>query len=78
VVGRLVFLDLNLNGQLTYPIADQLSARGIPFAMVTGYGIAGLDESHKRLEVLQKPFTVHDLSRVLDQLLGSNWVSQQR
>jgi hypothetical protein len=50
VVGRLVFLDLNLNGQLTYPIADQLSARGIPFAMVTGYGIAGLDESHKRLE----------------------------
>jgi CheY-like chemotaxis protein len=74
----LAFLDPNLNGQPTYPIADQLAARGIPFTMVTGFGIAGLDEGRKRLEVSQKPFTVDDLSSVLDRLLGPNWVSQQR
>ena len=73
----LAFLDLNLNGELTYPIADQLSARGIPFAMVTGYRPAGLDERHRRAEVLQKPFTVDEVSSLLDRLIGSKGVSDQ-
>lgn len=67
----LAFLDINLNGELTTPIADQLSARGIPFAMVTSSGPAGLDDRHGRAETLQKPFTVDDVSGVIDRLIGS-------
>src|SRR5450759_3942971 len=30
-------LDVNINGQLSYPIADALAARGVPFVFSTGY-----------------------------------------
>ena len=35
-------LDVNLNGQDVYPVADILAARGIPFVFATGYGERGL------------------------------------
>jgi hypothetical protein len=31
-------IDINLGGELVYPIADVLTARRIPFVFVTGYG----------------------------------------
>ncbi len=37
----LAILDLNLSGVLTYPAADVLMERGIPFIFATGYGSAG-------------------------------------
>jgi CheY-like chemotaxis protein len=30
-------LDVNLKGQKSYPIADTLAARGVPFVFSTGY-----------------------------------------
>src|SRR6516164_2815923 len=30
-------LDVNLRGEMAYPIADALTARGIPFVFTTGY-----------------------------------------
>src|SRR5271165_2043073 len=36
----LAFLDLNLRGVPSYPVAQALRERGIPFAFVTGYGTA--------------------------------------
>ena len=37
----LAILDLTLGGALTYPAADVLAERGIPFVFATGYGSAG-------------------------------------
>ena len=31
-------LDVNLNGQQSYPLADALVTRGVPFVFSTGYG----------------------------------------
>ena len=31
-------LDVNINGEDSYPIAEALAARGIPFVFSTGYG----------------------------------------
>src|SRR4026209_1455491 len=31
-------LDVNLDGQEIYPVADILAKRGLPFVFVTGYG----------------------------------------
>ena len=61
----LAILDLHLNGQSAYPVADALIARGIPFAFATGYGESGLPEKYRNRPILQKPFAREDLERTL-------------
>lgn len=61
-------LDVNLGGRPIFPVADALKARGVPFAFASGYGAAGLSESHRGALVLQKPFREADLRRVLEEL----------
>lgn len=49
-------LDINLAGQQSFPIADCLIRRGIPFIFASGYGRAGLTEAYAGIPVLQKPY----------------------
>lgn len=63
-------VDVNIAGQTSYPVADQLTARGIPFAFVTGYGISGLAEAYAATPVLQKPFRTADLTQLMQRLLA--------
>ena len=49
-------LDVNLNGKMSYPIADALTARGVPFAFSTGYDNDTLLDDYRSFPVLQKPF----------------------
>ena len=64
----LAILDVNLGGVASYPVADVLRRRGIPFAFVTGYGTAGIDATYAGAPVLQKPFTGADFAAVLSAL----------
>jgi len=48
-------LDVNLRGQLVYPVADCLMDRGIPFVFVTGYGRESIDRRYAFVKVLEKP-----------------------
>jgi two-component sensor histidine kinase/CheY-like chemotaxis protein len=48
-------LDVNLGGQLVYPVADRLIDRGIPFVFVTGYGRESVDQRYSFVKVLEKP-----------------------
>jgi CheY-like chemotaxis protein len=63
-------LDVNLAGQLAYPVADALRERGIPFLFATGYGASSLAEGYRHLPALQKPFGDRDLARALASILG--------
>jgi CheY-like chemotaxis protein len=54
-------LDVNLGGELVYPVADTLAARGVPFVFVTGYGPERIDGRFARVPVLQKPIQSKDL-----------------
>lgn len=67
----LAILDVNLNGHHTYPLAETLSARGIPFIFATGYGNAGLKSEWRTAKVLQKPFTERDLAHVIGETIGT-------
>ena len=58
-------LDVNLDGESSYRIADALAARALPFVFVTGYGKTGLDPAYRDRPVVQKPFTSHTLARAL-------------
>jgi len=65
-------LDVNLShGGSGYAVADALAARAIPFAFVTGYGRISLRAPHRDRPVLQKPFRMEALSRVLATLAAA-------
>ncbi len=66
--GALV--DINLNGENAYDVAEILRSRGIPFMFVTGYKQA-LDRRFRDVPVLQKPFIVSDLQYAVDRLLAA-------
>jgi CheY-like chemotaxis protein len=63
-------LDVHLNGEEVYPVADVLSRRGIPFVFATGYGEQGLAERYRSHAALSKPYSRNDLERVLAAVLG--------
>jgi two-component sensor histidine kinase/CheY-like chemotaxis protein len=48
-------LDVNLGGQLVYPVADRLMDLHIPFVFVTGYGRESIDRRYDSIHVLEKP-----------------------
>jgi len=58
-------LDVNLAGESSFPVADLLAERGIPFVFATGYGPQGIEERHRGRPLLQKPFRASDLGPVL-------------
>ncbi|MFN3525585.1 MAG: response regulator [Paracoccus sp. (in: a-proteobacteria)] len=61
-------LDVNVAGTKSFPIADILHKRGIPFAFATGYGADGLSETYRDFPILQKPYAQYDLERVIAQV----------
>ncbi len=65
-------LDVNLDGEMSWEVADVLTARGIPFAFSTGYDQtdmlpARLVGSH----VLAKPYRPDDVARLFRQMMAS-------
>jgi CheY-like chemotaxis protein len=58
-------LDVNLNGERTFPIAEVLAERGMRFVFATGYGVTNLPSGLSGRPVLQKPFQQQELERVL-------------
>jgi CheY-like chemotaxis protein len=64
-----VVLDVNLNGQVSYPIADALAARAVPFVFSTGYDKDTLLDGYRTFPALQKPFHRSELSNTLAKLL---------
>lgn len=62
-------LDVNLNEQTSYPVADLLRERGIPFLFATGYAEGGIDW-HGEAGLIAKPYGRTQLAKVLGELLG--------
>ena len=62
-------VDLNLDGRNSYPVADALAARGVPFAFSTGYSGQGMAECYRDRPVLTKPYGDVQMLEVFKQLL---------
>lgn len=67
----LATLDVNLNGQRSYPIAQALRESGVPFAFSTGYGDHGVDEGHGNRPVLKKPYSRPQFNAVMATLVAA-------
>lgn len=66
----LALIDVNLGGLPSYPIADALAERGVPFAFSTGYEEASLAEEYRTFPILRKPFRRSDLGDILARLMA--------
>ena len=58
-------LDVDLNGERTFAVADALAERRVRFVFATGYGATSLPPAYRERPVLQKPFQQQELERVL-------------
>jgi CheY-like chemotaxis protein len=64
-------LDINLDGRQSFPVADVLVARGVPFLFATGYGAKILKPPYSATPTLQKPFQLADLQRMVGVLTAA-------
>ena len=65
----MAILDVNLVETCSYPVADALFKRGIPFIFATGYGLSGIEPAYQAIPVMQKPYQVAQMERLLRHLL---------
>ena len=61
-------LDINLKGRDSRPVAEALSARGVPLVYSTGNTDHGSRDGHSDRPVLRKPFKCEDLVAILTRL----------
>ncbi len=64
----LALLDINLNGKQSFPVADAVRARGLPFLFATGYGSRILAPPYADAPILQKPFSLEELRLALERI----------
>jgi CheY-like chemotaxis protein len=65
----LALLDLTLGGVPSYPAADVLNQRGIPYAFMTGHDAAEIPAAYARAPMLCKPFRSGDLAAVIARMI---------
>lgn len=58
-------LDVNIAGEMVFPVAHVLEERGIPFLFVTGYGQAVLPLNRPHWTACAKPFQPQHLAECL-------------
>lgn len=62
-------LDVNLNEQRSFAVADLLQERGIPFLFATGYAEGGVGWTGEAA-VIAKPYSRDQLGRALSSLFA--------
>ena len=63
----LAIIDVNLNGERVWPVADRLVERAIPYVLATGGHIEPPPDAHASAPVLSKPFTLDAIEPALEQ-----------
>jgi two-component SAPR family response regulator len=61
----LAVLDINLAGEVVYPLAFRLAERGIPFVFSTGYSTATLPSELRDRPLVKKPVTLGRLKKAV-------------
>jgi DNA-binding NtrC family response regulator len=70
-VFDVALLDVNLDSTDSYPVADSLATRDVPFIFATGHGNLNMRNEYRDRPLLKKPYKfqtlVDTLMRVLSQ-----------
>lgn len=62
-------LDVNLRGELVFPVADALRERGVPFAFATGYDRWAIPDRFADALRVEKPLQARCIADALGPLL---------
>ena len=65
----LAILDVNVGGNMIWPVADLIRARNRPIIFATGYG--SIPEVFQQYPRLQKPFRLEVLAKMIDKTLNN-------
>ncbi|WP_210529587.1 response regulator [Rubellimicrobium arenae] len=58
-------LDINLGGEMVFPLADRLRDRAIPFVLATGYEEWAIPEPYVRMPRFEKPLNIRQVASAL-------------
>ena len=58
-------LDIKVRGDMVFPVADALRARGVPFVFATGYDQQAIPHRYSDVEHYQKPLDPAQIVRAL-------------
>ena len=58
-------LDVNLAGEMVYPVASALRAKNVPIVFMTGYDDDSIASGYTDFPCVQKPFTAERLMQAL-------------
>lgn len=58
-------LDVNLGDEKSFPIAEALEAKAVPFLFATGYNSSDIPDEWRRATVVMKPLRVAALEQLL-------------
>jgi CheY-like chemotaxis protein len=61
-------LDVNIHGLKSYPVAESLASRGIPFIFASGYGDTLHGEAFAQVPTVTKPYDLPGLRQAFAQV----------
>jgi CheY-like chemotaxis protein len=61
----LAILDVNLNGKMSFPVADIIIRRRIPLIFASGYALDNIPAAFGSTLTLQKPFQIATLAKAI-------------
>lgn len=65
-------LDLNLGSAMSFPVADALMRRGVPFVFTTGYDASAIPPRYRSVPRCEKPVDLEEVTRLVLGFAGSN------
>ncbi len=65
----LAILDVNLDGHMSYPVAEILEKRGVPYVFATGYGSGGIEPGYRNGIIIKKPYLMDDIRVAIENCL---------
>jgi|SoimicMinimDraft_9_1059737.scaffolds.fasta_scaffold28973_2 CheY-like chemotaxis protein len=72
----LALLDINLRGELVFPIAEYLEAHGLPYIFVTGNSPSSLPAEYRHRPLVQKPYNSELLLALIEEHLAPAGVTR--
>jgi FixJ family two-component response regulator len=63
-------LDINLRGELVYPVVDKLIARQVPVVFATGYEASAIPAKYAGIELCEKPVSATRIAHAVGQAVA--------